>query len=271
MPVIGVDSCNFTFSASSIPREQVATFLATLAGPVFLAPTTTRGVVSLVLLEELIGERRAAMQRQLDNQISGLSESAPGADTDRVLLEFDEESHLFSLGGVRLWAERYGIFLGWNIGRGITRRGPNGGSTSWAAVAGLPGGLRHSAGSPSTGNPPTPGNFFEPTGDGQIVQFVKALRDRIRRGEITCSVRLWQRPHVRVGGRYSLPPGEILVTSLLEISLADVTPDLARKSGFAGVVELLKIARHGAGRRVFLVEFRYLKPGSRRLKPDRRV
>jgi hypothetical protein len=98
------------------------------------------------------------------------------------------------------------------------------------------------------------------------MQFLKALRERIRNGEITSSIRLWQRPHVRVGGRYSLPPGEIVVTSVLEMSLADITPVLARRSGFAGVVELIKVAKHGPGRRVFLVEFRYVKPGSRRLK-----
>lgn len=96
------------------------------------------------------------------------------------------------------------------------------------------------------------------------MQFVKTLRERIRSGEVTCSVRLWQRPAVRVGGRYSLPPGHIVVTSLLEMQLADVTPALARRSGFTGLVELLKIARHGPGRRVFLVEFRYAQPGSRR-------
>ncbi|HSE52749.1 MAG TPA: ASCH domain-containing protein [Gemmatimonadales bacterium] len=93
------------------------------------------------------------------------------------------------------------------------------------------------------------------------MQFVKTLRDRIRRGEITCTVRLWQRPHVKVGGRYALPPGQIVVTSLLEISLADVTPALARRSGFTGLVELLKVAKHGQGRRVFLIEFRYVEPG----------
>jgi len=91
------------------------------------------------------------------------------------------------------------------------------------------------------------------------VQFLKELRDPVRRGEITCSIRLWQRPQVRVGGCYSLPPGQIMVTSLREMSLDDVTPALARRSGFLGVVDLLKTARHGPGRRVFLVEFRYLK------------
>ena len=92
------------------------------------------------------------------------------------------------------------------------------------------------------------------------MQFMRALRDRVRSGEIDCSVRLWQRPHVKVGGRYSLPPGQILVTSLLEMSLEDVTPSLARRSGFGSVVELLKVAKHGRGRRVYLVEFRYLAP-----------
>ena len=91
------------------------------------------------------------------------------------------------------------------------------------------------------------------------MQFLRELRDRIRNGEIECSVRLWQRPHVKVGGRYALPPGQILVTALAEISLADVTPDLARRSGFVGVVDLLKTAKHGPGRRVFLIEFRYEK------------
>ena len=89
------------------------------------------------------------------------------------------------------------------------------------------------------------------------MQFLRSLRDPIRRGEITTTVRLWQRPHVKVGGRYALPPGEIVVTRILEVALADVTPDLARASGFAGLVDLLKVAKHGPGRRVFVIDFRY--------------
>jgi hypothetical protein len=51
-----------------------------------------------------------------------------------------------------------------------------------------------------------------------------------------------------------------VVTSVSEISLADITPALARRSGFVGLVDLLKTARHGPGRRVFFIEFRYVKP-----------
>jgi hypothetical protein len=65
---------------------------------------------------------------------------------------------------------------------------------------------------------------------------------------------------VKVGGRYALPPGEIVVTKVFEVGLADITPELARRSGFVGVVDLLRIAKHGPGRRVFVIEFRYEKP-----------
>jgi len=87
--------------------------------------------------------------------------------------------------------------------------------------------------------------------------FAKRLREPVMRGEVTCSVRIWQRPHVRVGGRYPLGPGAIEVTAIREIGMGDITPDLARRSGFLGVVDLLKVAKHGPGERVFLVEFEY--------------
>lgn len=90
------------------------------------------------------------------------------------------------------------------------------------------------------------------------MQFTKALRPRVQSGEITTSIRIWKQPRVKVGGRYALPPGEIIVESLLEISFEDITPTLARRSGFAGVVDLIKTAKHGRGQRVFLVEFRYI-------------
>ncbi len=94
------------------------------------------------------------------------------------------------------------------------------------------------------------------------MMFTKRLREPIRRGEITCSVRLWQTPRVRIGARYPLPPGEIEVTRLVEIDLADVTEDLAHRGGFADLDDLMTVARHGRGERVFLVEFHYLEAGA---------
>ena len=90
------------------------------------------------------------------------------------------------------------------------------------------------------------------------MMFTKRLREPVMRGEITCSVRIWQRPHVKVGGRYRMGAGAIEVTSIREIGFSDITPELARRSGFQGVVDLLKTAKHGPGERVYLVEFEYL-------------
>ena len=87
--------------------------------------------------------------------------------------------------------------------------------------------------------------------------FTKRLREPVMRGEVTCSVRIWQRPRVKVGGRYPLGPGAVHVTSIREIGFEDITPDLARRSGFQGVVDLLKVAKHGPGESVYLVEFEY--------------
>jgi len=100
------------------------------------------------------------------------------------------------------------------------------------------------------------------------VIFTRRLRDGVRRGEITCSIRIWTRPHVKVGNRYRMEEGEIEVDSLLPIGLADITPELARESGFRGVVDLLKIAKHGRGENVYLVRFHYVPPAKRR--PSRR-
>jgi len=92
------------------------------------------------------------------------------------------------------------------------------------------------------------------------VIFTKRLRDGVRRGEITCSVRIWMRPHVKVGHRYRMEEGEVEVDSVLPISLADITPELARASGFKGVVDLLKVAKHGRGENAYLVRFHYVPP-----------
>ncbi len=107
--------------------------------------------------------------------------------------------------------------------------------------------------------------------------FTKRLRDGVRRGDITCSVRIWQRPHVIAGNRYRMEEGEIEVDSVLPISFADITPELARESGFLGVVDLLKVAKHGPGENVYLVRFHYIpaavsepKAGKRRGASRRR-
>ena len=91
--------------------------------------------------------------------------------------------------------------------------------------------------------------------------FAKHLREGIRRGRIKCSVRIWMRPHVKVGGRYRMDEGYVVVDLIEPIDRADVTHALARESGFASVEELLEIAKHGRGDNVYLIRFHYLPPG----------
>lgn len=90
--------------------------------------------------------------------------------------------------------------------------------------------------------------------------FTKRLREGVRRGKITCSVRIWTRPHVKVGARYRMEEGEIEIDSIEPIGLPDITPQLARESGFLGLIDLLKVAKHGKGDRIYLVRFHYLPP-----------
>ena len=90
--------------------------------------------------------------------------------------------------------------------------------------------------------------------------FAKQLRQGVRDGSITCSVRFWHRPRVKPGGNYRMNEGHILVEDVRQIELADITGDLARRSGFKGVVDLLKTAKHGSGTNVYLVEFHYVPP-----------
>jgi hypothetical protein len=90
--------------------------------------------------------------------------------------------------------------------------------------------------------------------------FAKRLREGVRRGEITCSVRIWTRPHVTVGTRYRMEEGEIEVDSIEPLGFPDITPELARESGFLGLIDLLKVAKHGKGQNIYLVRFHYLRP-----------
>lgn len=88
--------------------------------------------------------------------------------------------------------------------------------------------------------------------------FAKRLRQGIREGSITCTIRIWHRPRVKVGGIYPMDGGHVVVESIRPIGIEDITGEMARQSGFLGVVDLLKVARHGSGTNVYLIEFQYV-------------
>lgn len=93
------------------------------------------------------------------------------------------------------------------------------------------------------------------------MQFTKHLREPIRRGDITTSVRIWIKPRVKVGGRYKLQSGFVVVDSIRKNEWEGISPKMAKDSGFNGIIDLLKTAKHGKGENVYLIDFHYEENG----------
>jgi hypothetical protein len=89
--------------------------------------------------------------------------------------------------------------------------------------------------------------------------FTKKLRARVKSGEVTASVRIWQTPRVRVGGKYRLEEGHIEVTSIREMTWEDLTDKLARDTGFKNLIDLMKTAKHGSGQNIYYIRFQYVR------------
>ena len=114
----GTECYLFTPSWRRIPIAAVPRFLADLSSPALLTSTTTRGIASLTLLDELAGERRAWAQKILSNQQAGLEHLVTQLSLDenaRVVLQFDAEEYWYPLAVLRTWCAHYGVDVGWNM------------------------------------------------------------------------------------------------------------------------------------------------------------
>lgn len=63
--------------------------------------------------------------------------------------------------------------------------------------------------------------------------------------------------------------GQIAVDSIEPLGFPDITPELARESGFLGVLDLLKVAKHGRGEKIYLVRFHYEKKSGKQRAESR--
>lgn len=117
-PRLGEEAYMFAPSSRLVPLDQVPAFLASLPAPAVLIPSTTRGLVALLLLDELSGERAAVVRHNLANQEAvldhladrlGLTEDTP------ILLELGDEESIVSLAVLRRSCERFAVHVGWNI------------------------------------------------------------------------------------------------------------------------------------------------------------
>jgi len=58
--------------------------------------------------------------------------------------------------------------------------------------------------------------------------------------------------------------GQIEIDSIKPIGFPDITGELARESGFLGLIDLLKVAKHGKGEKIYLIRFHYVRPRANR-------
>ena len=63
------------------------------------------------------------------------------------------------------------------------------------------------------------------------MQFSRELRDDVLAGDITVSVRLWERPQVKEGGRYRVGLGLIEVDAIDLVPFAAITDADVRRAG----------------------------------------
>jgi len=76
------------------------------------------------------------------------------------------------------------------------------------------------------------------------MEFSRELRNDVLAGDITLSVRLWQRPRVKEGGRYRVGLGEIEVDTIELVPFAAITTEDVRRAGEPDRETLRRRAAH---------------------------
>ena len=97
------------------------------------------------------------------------------------------------------------------------------------------------------------------------VEFSRELRNDVLAGDITLSVRLWQRPRVKPGGRYRVGFGEIEVDAIELVPFAAITQADVRRAGETDREALRRRAAHAGpvdeDTLVYRIEFHAATPG----------
>jgi hypothetical protein len=76
------------------------------------------------------------------------------------------------------------------------------------------------------------------------VRFSPELREGVAGGDITVSIRLWQRPQVKVAGRYTCEGSPIEIDSVELLPFSAVTADDVLRSGESDRETLRQRAAH---------------------------
>jgi hypothetical protein len=107
------------------------------------------------------------------------------------------------------------------------------------------------------------------------VQFSAELRERVLAGEITVSFRLWRRLQVKVGGQYTIGPGQIHIESIALMPFGAITKGDVRRAGEADKESLRRRAAHAgpiaAETLLYRIEFHPVRAGDLRRPLDGRA
>jgi hypothetical protein len=81
-----------------------------------------------------------------------------------------------------------------------------------------------------------------------MLLFQKRFHAGLVRGDVTLTFRRWDKPHVKVGGRYRCHPiGVLEVDRVDRVRVSEIGEDDAQRSGFASKAELLAYMREVPG------------------------
>ena len=97
------------------------------------------------------------------------------------------------------------------------------------------------------------------------MEFSRELRSDVLAGDITLSVRLWQRPRVKRGGRYRVGLGEIEVDAIELVPFAAITGEDVQQAGEPDRETLRRRAAHAGpideDTLVYRIQFHAVTPG----------
>jgi hypothetical protein len=97
------------------------------------------------------------------------------------------------------------------------------------------------------------------------VEFSRELRDDVLGGDITLSVRLWQRPQVKEGGRYRVGLGLIEIDAIELVPFSAITEEDVRRAGEPDRETLRDRAAHAGpideDTLVYRIELHAVSPG----------
>jgi len=116
--VAGRDGFTFLPVVRRVPVADVVPYLASLPSPAILVSSSPRGMVALLLLAELTGDRRKWAESLFEDYRRALLAAADRlglTPESSIVFEFDDEVHIFSFATLRLFCERFIVHVAFNL------------------------------------------------------------------------------------------------------------------------------------------------------------